>query len=111
MGVNCLLRYLRWSFLLRELCSQIELVWVDEGYRGEDLRRFVKRLWGWCCQVVLRADERKGFRVLSRRWVVESTFAWILCSRRLSKDYEKNRINAQSMVYFAVISIMLKRFK
>lgn len=110
MGAKCLLRYLRRSFVLRELCSQVELVWVDGGYRGEDLRRFVKRLWGWCWQVVLRAENKGGFRVLPRRWVVERTFAWILCSRRLSKDYEKNRINAQSMVYLAMISIMLKRF-
>lgn len=110
MGAKCLLRYLRWSFNLREMCSKVKLVWVDGGYRGDDLRRFAQRLWGLCWQVVLRAENKSGFRVLPRRWVVERTFAWILCSRRLSKDYEKNRINAQSMVYLAMISIMLKRF-
>jgi putative transposase len=99
------------SFVLRALCSQIELVWVDGGYRGDDLERFVRKLWGWCWQVVLRTDGTKGFKVLPRRWVVERTFAWILHARRLSKDYEKNRMNSQSMVYLAMISVMAKKFK
>ncbi len=111
MGAKCLLRYLRRSFVLRALCSQMKLVWVDGGYRGDDLKRFVRKLWGWCWQVVLRTDGTKGFKVLPRRWVVERTFAWILHARRLSKDYEKNRINSQSMVYLAMISVMVKRFK
>ena len=109
MGAKCLLPYLRRSFNLRELCSRIKLVWVGGGYRGDDLRRFVRRLWGWCWQVVLRTDDTKGFTLLPRRWVVERTFAWILHARRLSKDYEKNRANAQSMVYLAMISMMVKR--
>jgi putative transposase len=110
MGAKCLLRYLRRSFNPRELCSQIKLVWVDGGYRGDDLKHFVKKLWGWCWQVVLRTDAKKGFKILPRRWVVERTFAWILHARRLSMDYEKNRVNAQSMLYLAMISLMLKRF-
>ena len=109
MGAKCLLRYLRRCLSLRQLCSRLKLVWVDGGYRGDDLRRYVLKLWGWCWQVVLRSQEQKGFKVLPRRWVVERTFAWILHARRLSKDYEKNRTNAQSMVYLAMISIMLKR--
>ena len=110
MGAKCLLRYLHRSFNLRELCSQIKLVWVDGGYRGDNLKSFVQKLWGWCWQVVLRTDDKKAFKVLPRRWVVERTFAWMLHARRLSKDYEKNRINAQSMLYLAMISLMLKRF-
>jgi len=109
MGAKCLLRYIRRSFNLRELCSRIKLVWVDGGYRGSDLKNFVQKLWGWCWQVVLRTDEKIGFKILPRRWVVERTFAWILHARRLSMDYEKNRVNAQSMLYLAMISLMLKR--
>jgi hypothetical protein len=36
-------------------------------------------------------------------------FAWLLNARRLNKDYEKTRKNRQSMVYLAMISIMLNR--
>jgi putative transposase len=68
-----------------------------------------KNLWGWCWQVVLRSDNQKGFKVLPRRWVVERTFAWLLQARRLNKDYEKNRRNSQSMVYLAMIALLLKR--
>lgn len=109
MGAKCLLRYLRRSLSLRQLCSRLKLVWVDGGYRGDELRRYALKLWGWCWRVVLRTDDVKGFKVLPRRWVVERTFAWILHARRLSKDYEKNRTNAQSMIYLAMISVMLKR--
>jgi len=87
MGAKCLLRYLRQSFNRRELCSYIKLVWVDGGYRGDDLMHFAKKLWGW--QVVLRTDDTKGFKILPRGWIVERTFAWPLHARRLNKDYEK----------------------
>ncbi len=59
--------------------------------------------------MVLRTEETKGFSVLPRRWVVERTFAWMLHARRLNKDYEKNRTNAQSMAYLATISLMLRK--
>jgi putative transposase len=110
MGAKCLLRYIGWVPCLADLCGRIKLVWVDGGYRGEDLKGFVKKLWGWCWQVVLGTDKEKGFSILPRRWVVERTFAWILNARRLNKDYEKNRINSQSMVYLAMMTVMLKRF-
>jgi len=54
------------------------LVWVDGGYRGEDLLNYVEKLWQWVWQVVLRTDQEKGFKILPRRWVVERTFAWLL---------------------------------
>ena len=104
-----LLRYIKQIKCLHNLCERIELVWVDGGYRGADLLNYVKRLWGWTWQVVLRTDEKKGFKVLPRRWVVERTFAWILNARRLSMDYEKNRKNSQSMVYLAMLPLMIRR--
>lgn len=108
-GAKYLLRYIKTIPYLRELCSHIELVWVDGGYRGDDLLNYVKRLWGWAWQVVLRTDKQTGFRVLPRRWVVERTFAWILNARRLSLDYEKTRKNSQSMVYLAMLPLMIRR--
>lgn len=69
-GAMQLLRYIKQIKCLRNLCDRIELVWVDGGYRGADLLNYVKRLWGWTWQVVLRTDGQKGFKVLPRRWVV-----------------------------------------
>ena len=94
-----------------ELCKNIKLVWVDGGYRGEDLADYVENLWGWIWQVIARTDKKKGFQILPRRWVVERTFAWILNARRLSKDYEKSSRNSQSMVYLAMLPLMLNRLK
>lgn len=108
-GAMQLLLYIKRVPYLANLCRRIKLVWVDGGYRGEALLDYVKSLWGWCWQVVLRNDDLKGFKVLPRRWVVERTFAWLLQARRLNKDYEKNRRNSQSMVYLAMIALMLKR--
>lgn len=108
-GAMHLLRYIKRVVCLAGLCKRIKQVWVDGGYRGEGLLEYVKKLWGWCWQLVLRCDDTKGFKVLPRRWVVERTFAWILQARRLNKDYEKTRRNSQSMVYLAMIALMLKR--
>ncbi len=108
-GAMQLLRYIKMVPILKQLCSRLELIWVDGGYRGDDLKNYVKQLWGWVWQVVLRIDGQKGFKILPRRWVVERTFAWILNARRLSRDYEKTRRNSQSMVYLAVIPLMIRR--
>ena len=108
-GAMQLLRYLKVIPCLRSLCERIELVWVDGGYRGASLRNYVRILWGWTWQVVLRSDDQQGFKVLPRRWVVERTFAWILNARRLSMDYEKTRKNSQSMVYLAILPLMIRR--
>ncbi len=102
-----LLRYLRHNPYLRQLCGQIKFVWVDGGYRGDDLLNYVKKLWNRTWQVVLRTDDQKGFVLLPRRWVAERTFAWLLDARRLNKDYEKNRRNSQSTVYLAMLPVLL----
>jgi putative transposase len=110
-GAMQLLRYIKRNHYLNELCQQMKLVWVDAGYRGDDLLNYVNKLWNWTWQVVLRTDDQKGFVLLPRRWVVERTFAWILNARRLNKDYEKTRRNSQSMVYLAMIPLVLNRLK
>lgn len=110
-GAMQLLRYIKVVPCLRRLCQNIQLVWVDGGYRGDDLLNYVQKLWNWTWQVVRRSDDQKGFKILPRRWVVERTFAWILNARRLNKDYEKSRRNSQSMVYLAMIPVMINRLK
>ena len=39
-------------------------------------------------EIVRRSDTEAGFKVLPRRWVVERTFGWMTCWRRLVRDYE-----------------------
>ena len=109
-GAMKLLEHIKAVRCLRKLCRRIKLVWVDGGYRGEELSNWVKEVWGWIWQVVLRSDNAQGFVLLPRRWVVERTFAWFNHARRLSKDYEFNPTHSQSMVYIASIRIMMNRF-
>jgi len=42
---------------------------------------------------------------------VERTFAWLGKYRRLSKDYETLACSSESMIYLAMINLMLHRLK
>lgn len=47
--------------------------------------------------------------VLSRRWVVERTFAWMGRYRRMSKDYEYLTESSEAMIHLAMSRQMLRR--
>lgn len=97
------------SKLLKKLCSRIELVWVDGGYEGDELYDWVATLKGWIWRVVKGNEDQKGFVLLPRRWVVERTFAWLSCNRRLFKDYEKLTLNSEATIYIATLPLLLNR--
>ena len=54
-------------------------------------------------------EEEKGFQVVSWRWIVERTFAWICRNRRLSKDYEKLSSSSEAFIYLAMTSLLVNR--
>jgi hypothetical protein len=60
-------------------------------------------------EIVKRNDDLKGFKILSRRWDVERTFAWLVANRRLPRDYERLTANAKAMIKVAMIRLMLRR--
>src|SRR3712207_1320573 len=115
-----------------------ERLWLDAGYRGEDRGKdWVEKKLGWSVELVERprkpAPEKvlmawaerwlhegvkvdwqkllppKGFVVLTRRWVVERSFAWISHNRRMSKDYERLCASGEAFVYAAMSRLMLRR--
>jgi putative transposase len=99
------------KLLLRRLggaCKKLRRIWVDGAYRGQ-LLTWVSAHCRYRLSVVLRSDDQKGFVVLPRRWVVERTFAWLNHNRRLSKDYEGRTATSESMIYLAMIRLMLRR--
>jgi putative transposase len=102
-------------------------VWVDQGYTGMG-KRWIEEELGWSVEVVQHpprprgvwappgavidwaALRPKGFRgVLPRRWVVERTFSWFGQDRRLSKDYEQLCETSESLIYAAMIRLMVRR--
>ncbi len=59
--------------------------------------------------MVLRPQEHKGFVLLPKRWVFERTFGWLMGCRRLNKDYELLPETAETLIYLAMIRIMVRR--
>jgi putative transposase len=88
--------------------KKLRRIWVDGTYRGKLVDWVVDHCW-FLLEPVLRSDDRKGFRVLPRRWVVERTFAWLSQCRRLSKDYEVLPSRSEAMIYLAMTRLMIRR--
>lgn len=90
--------------------SRLRKLWVDGGYRGDELKAWVRSL-KQTYKMDLEVVERngKGFQVVKRRWVIERTFAWLLNCRRLSKDYEVLTRNSEAFIHIAMTHLLLKR--
>jgi transposase len=68
--------------------DSVEVVFVDQGYSGEEPAE-AARQHGIRLEVVKLPAAKKGFVLLPRRWVVERSFGWIARFRRLTRDYER----------------------
>lgn len=97
------------AVLMEQACEseRLELLWVDQGYSGEKFAHAIAFLCGAKVEVVKRTEA--GFQVLPRRWVVERTLGWLGRYRRLSKDYELLPEVSESMIYAAMVRLMLCR--
>lgn len=89
--------------------KRLKLIWADGGYAGKLIDWTAKNCNKWILEIIKRSDDMKGFQVLPRRWVVERTFAWFGRYRRLSKDYEFQEDTSETMMYLAMIHIMVRR--
>lgn len=90
-----------------EQAKALKLIWVDQGYQGENFARVVEQLSGARVEVVKRSES--GFVILPKRWIVERTFGWLNQNRRLSKDYELLPEVSEAMIQAAMIRLMLQR--
>lgn len=88
---------------------RMHTVWVDGGYEGNPFMSWVMDMCRWVVQVVLRPQHTKGFVLLKKRWVVERTFGWLMLSRRLVRDYELLPATSETLIYLAMIRIMVRR--
>lgn len=90
-----------------DAADSLVIIWVDQGFNGQNFQRVVQQLCGANVDVVCRTEP--GFHVLPKRWIVERTFGWWNQYRRLSKDYELLPETSESMIYAVMIRLMLRR--
>ena len=91
--------------------TRLRKIWADSVYNS-GLAEWIRNLRTRnriVLELVKRSDAMKGFVVLSRRWVVERTFAWLSFNRRLSKDYEYLPETSETFIYISMIKLMLGR--
>ena len=64
----------------------------------------------WLHRVPQGLEEKRGFPILPKRWVVERTFAWLGRYRRLSKDYEQLCKTEGTLIKMASARLIMSRF-
>ena len=71
----------------------LQKLFADGGYQGPEFSTALAKVRPHLnVEIVKRSDQAKGFVVLSKRWIVERTLAWLNRCRRLAKDWEnRNR--------------------
>jgi transposase len=55
--------------------SKLEIIYADGGYRGKLEQELAKEHGMEIC--IIKNQQKQGFQVLPKRWVVERTFAWL----------------------------------
>jgi putative transposase len=93
----------------RERSSRLRHIWADSGHSGE-LVGWWQTERGISIGIVGKQPGQHTFVVAPRRWVVERTLATLGRARRLSKDYEREELYSEAMVYLASIASLLRRF-
>ena len=100
------------DFLMRTLAyflSPVKIILADGGYRGEVIEQ-VKNKFGYLINVVMRNDEKKkDFKPISKRWIIERTFAWFDNDRRLCRNYELLMENSENMVKLSALKNLLNK--
>ena len=88
--------------------SRLRSILTDNAYK----RRFVRQVHalGWQHQLASRPPSAtRGFVPVAKRWVVERTFAWLNCFRRVVMDYERQPASHAAWLFVANLTISLQR--
>jgi putative transposase len=96
--------------VLQECYASIKVILADGGYRGEIIET-IKNKFNYVLQVRMRKSNKKNdFKPVSKRWIVERTFAWFDNDRRLCRNYELLMESAEEMVKLSAIKLLLNKF-
>jgi transposase len=86
----------------------LQKLFADGGYQGPEFSTALAKVRPHLnVEIVKRSDRAKGFVVLSKRWIVERTLAWLNRCRRLAKDWENRNRKALAFLHLASIRLML----
>jgi transposase len=88
--------------------DHVELAFVDQGYTGDDTAETAKDD-GIELEVVKLPEAKRGYVLLSRRWVVERNFAWAARFRGLAKDYERLPRTLIGLHLVALVCLLLQK--
>ena len=96
----------RWLLgAVRHLLPRVREVIADSGF-SKRFQEFVRNVCRWAVTITVNAKD--GFKVHTRRWVVERTFAWFVRYRRLIVDYEYHTETTEAVIQAAMIHRMLR---
>ena len=82
---------------IHQLFPWLRHLFADSVYNGPNLSDALAKFGNWTIEIVKRAADATGFKLLPRRWVVERTLAWLNRNRRLAKDFEAFDRERQSL--------------
>ncbi|MBE7630514.1 IS5 family transposase [Tenacibaculum piscium] len=95
--------------ILKYYLSSVKVILADGGYRGEMIEQIKKR-FGYVIQVVMRSDKnKKSFKPIHKRWVVERTFSWFDNDRRLCRNYELLMESSENITKLSAIKLLLNK--
>jgi putative transposase len=91
------------------LLAGVERLYGDKHFGGK-FKEGVEKAAG--VEVITSHEQigvtKDGMKLHKRRWVVERTIAWELCSRRLTRDFERKPEHAEAFCFISSISRILR---
>ena len=90
--------------------GRVQSVLCDSGYTGEPFAQGVREVLGDHVTVqIARRSELDTFKVMTKRWIVERSFAWLDKNRRLWKNCERWLNTRLQFVHLAFLALLLRR--
>ena len=92
---------------IRQKQKRLRVCWADGGYRGPRMAAVAEaeRLR----QIIVKRSEKKTFKILPKRWIVERSFAWLEPARRLAKHYKNLDDTQVAMITIRFVQIAINR--
>ena len=90
--------------------EQVQSVLSGSGYVSLPFAQGVRDTLGERVTVqIAKRTELHTFKVMPKRWIVESSFAWLEKNRRLCKNCERWLNTSLQFIHLAFLALLLKR--